>query len=351
MWQHGGDILTVKQNTAKEHFIDFSANINPLGQPKSVQEAIISSATASLNYPDPFCRQLKQAIEVFEQVDETQICCGNGAAEVIFKLAYATKPKSVLIPAPTFAEYEQAIKQVGAKVNYFHLKEQNNFTVSEAIVKYIKGNQMVFVCNPNNPVGNTVAHELIEKIAAECKKQSALLVLDECFMNLVENHQSAKRLLKKYSNLIILKAFTKSFAIPGIRLGYCLCSDVKLIKKLEKTGPPWSVSTPAQLAGVAACGEQEFLQKSVQYIAKERGYLLKELEKLKVKTYPSETNFVLFYVDDINLREKLIEKGIIIRDCSNYIGLKKGFYRVAVRTAKENKQLVKCLEEVLWQAG
>lgn len=348
MWHHGGDILSVQRSNYVEKLVDFSANINPLGQPISVRNAILESADKCLNYPDPFCRELKHAISNLEGVNEEYIVCGNGAAEIIFNIAYSLKPKSALIIAPTFSEYEQAVSQVGCKVNYFYLKQDTDFIIDDSILQSIKNNDVIFICNPNNPVGNICDVNLIECILKECVKYGTTLVIDECFMDLVENSCSSKDLLDVYSNLIIIKAFTKSFAIPGIRLGYCMCSDYSICSMIEKTGPPWSVSIPAQLAGIAACGEKEFLDRSVKYICNEREFLNNNLIDNGFTVYESETNFIMFYCEDDYLRDKLIEKkGIIIRDCSNYVGLSKGFYRVAVRTHKENEYLIKNLRQIL----
>lgn len=348
-WSHGGDLLSVTKETGRADLLDFSANINPLGQPESVQVAIANSGQASLCYPDPFCRQLKESIAIYEKVNKNFIVCGNGAAELIFKIAYALAPKKALVLAPTFSEYEQALKQVGAQVNYHWLKEEYDFQVKEDILSQVKGQNMVFLCTPNNPVGNITDFSLIVQLVKECQKQGVILVLDECFMDLAENPKSAKALLETYNKLIILKAFTKSFAIPGIRLGYCLCADRSITSLLEKIGPPWSVSVPAQLAGVAACEEKAFLKSTVCYIAKERAFLKAELTRLGLRVYPSKTNFLLFYSTTNTLYKDLLQRGIVIKDCKSYKGLKEGFYRIAVRTKRENKLLIEALGEVLCQ--
>lgn len=347
MWHHGGDILSINQSSGEKKLIDFSANINPLGQPKSIQDAISQSAKASLNYPDPFCRELKKSISKFENVNQDQIVCGNGAAEIIFKIAYSLKPKSVLIPAPTFAEYEQAVRQVGAAVDYLHLDEKKNFCLDQKIHLQLVGKDMVFICNPNNPVGNVADVALIMDVVERCKRAGIIVVIDECFMDILIKPQSMSKFISDFDNLIIIKAFTKSFAIPGVRLGYCLCANKKIVDSLEKTGPPWNVSTVAQLAGIAACNETDFLRESVAYIDGENDYLSGALNDLGMYVFDSKANFILFKSCDFDLRNKLISKGFVIRDCSNYVGLSDGFYRVAVRLHHENVALIKAIEDVL----
>lgn len=347
MWVHGGDLLTMQQRIGQRNILDFSANINPLGQPVSVRKAIEGSASASVHYPDPFCRELKQAISAFEDVKSDWVTCGNGAADMIFKIAYGLKPREASIPAPTFSEYENAMKQVGAGINYHALDEKTDFRLSYDVLDSIRDSDIIFLCNPNNPVGNTLQMSLLASLLHACKQRDTLLVIDECFMDLVQDGCSAKVLLKEYQNLIILKAFTKSFAIPGIRLGYSLCRNPEIIEIMENTGPPWSVSVPAQLAGIQACSEKAFLVKSADYIAVERAFLQKELGKLSLKVYPSEANFLLFHINDTDLCSKLKRKGILIRNCANFRGLSAGFYRIAVRTHEENICLLKYLREAI----
>lgn len=349
---HGADIYTAAEKSGidKDKIIDFSSNINPLGMPASVKEAAINSISYSDKYPDINSRELTKSISKEEKVPESWIFTSNGAAESIFRIVYYLKPEMGLVMAPAFSEYENALKSSGAQVTYYGLKEEQDYKVKDDILNCINTEtQIVFICNPNNPTGQLTDKETAEKIIRCCKQAGAFAVADECFLDFIENKEeySVVNFLGKYDNLIVLKAFTKIYAMPGIRLGYCLSSNKKFIEGLKISGPPWNVSTIAQSAGVAALKEKEYVFKSVAYINEQRRYLAEELNKLNIKTYNSYANYILFKIhENIDLKEEMLKKGILIRSCSNYRNLDSSYYRIAVKTAEENKQLIKALKEI-----
>lgn len=349
---HGADIYTAseKSGTDKDKIIDFSSNINPLGMPDSVKEAAINSISHSGRYPDINSRELTRGISKEEDVHENWIFASNGAAEAIFRIAYYLRPEKALVTAPAFSEYESALKSAGAQVTYYNLEEENDFKIRDDILNCINPEiEIVFICNPNNPTGQLINSGTAEKIIMHCKKAGAFVVVDECFLDFVENKEeySVVKLMEKYDNLIVLKAFTKIYAIPGIRLGYCMSSNKKLIEGLKASGPPWNVSAVAQSAGVAALEEREYVVRTVVYIKEQRKYLVEELNKLNVKTYDSYANYILFKIhDNIDLKEEMLKKGILIRSCSNYKNLGSDYYRIAVKTAEENKLFIEALKEI-----
>lgn len=347
--KHGGDIYSYIQANSKNP-IDFSANTNPLGIPKGVCKALKSSVDSFAAYPDINCSKLKDALSVHEGVHKEQIIFGNGAADIIYKICYAIKPENALLLSPTFSEYEAALKNVDCKVNYYSLKYENGFRLLPDFLESIKGNEIIFICNPNNPTGMVTRKELIYSIAKECKKEKCILVIDECFMDFVCDHEnySFKEFLKDFDNVIILKAFTKIYALAGLRLGYCLSSNKRLLSRVEKMGQPWSVSTPAQVAGVAALKEDEYLSKTEENTAAERKYLTRSLRKLGLTVFDSFSNYILFKTEiPIDLYLKLYLKGILIRKCENFKGLDKSYYRIAVKGRKDNSRLIKALSEIL----
>lgn len=145
---------------------------------------------------------------------------------------------------------------------------------------------------------------------------------------------------------MILKAFTKLYAMPGLRLGYVLCGDEALAGCIRSCGQCWAVSVPAQVAGIAALKETEYVKETLKIISKEREYLFKALSVLGMKVYPSEANFLLFRCDK-PLDRLLLKEGIAIRSCENYEGLEYGFFRIAVRSHNENEILIRAIERVL----
>lgn len=350
MESHGADIYTASRISGihEDSIIDFSSNINPLGVPESVEIAAMNSIKNANRYPDINSRELTEAIAASEHVPTEWIFVSNGAAEAIFRIAFYLKPGKGLVTAPTFSEYENSLKLSGTDVDVYNLCEENNFKINHDVLNSIDNTDIVFLCNPNNPTGQITDSSTVVKIADHCKKNNAVLVVDECFLDFVENKEkySIVNKLQEYDRLIVLKAFTKIYAIPGIRLGYCMCSNKQLIRGLKSSGPPWNVSTIAQAAGIAALKEKEYVKKSVDYVKIQREYLVYELQKINIKTYESHANYVFLKTDILQLKQKLLKKGILIRDCSNYRNLSENYYRIAVKSEHENKLLIQKLKEI-----
>lgn len=344
---HGGEIYN------KEIYLDFSVNTNPLGLPKGVREILKSAIDQFSLYPDPNCTALKEAIGKKEKIDTDYIICTNGASDLIFRLCLAKRPSKSLVLAPTFSEYEKALKAVGSEILYYNLKEETGYEVKENILENIKEIDMLFLCNPNNPVGNVIDGELLRKIARRCKKEQILLVMDECFLDfiMVEDGQEdagfsliGEVLENKY--IFLIKAFTKFYAMAGLRLGYGIGLDKELIKQMDNVGASWSVSIPAQLAGTIACEEVEYVELTKALIKSERAFLSEELKHLGLKVFQPRANYILFKASS-RLYDKLLNRGILIRQCGNYRGLTRDYYRIAVRNRAENEILIKNIGECL----
>ncbi|MDR1665292.1 MAG: aminotransferase class I/II-fold pyridoxal phosphate-dependent enzyme, partial [Clostridiales bacterium] len=247
-YEHGGDIYA---NT--KVLLDFSVNTNPLGMPEEVRDALISRVDEFSRYPDPECRELRGAVAAYENVPEDFILCGNGAADLIHRLCRAVKPRSALVLAPTFSEYERALEQAGCSVTRHTLFPENNFEVAENMLERLTPEtDMLFLCNPNNPTGRLINGGLLEKILHRAHENHILTVVDECFIAFTRVGVSAKKYLYQMPGLVVLKALTKTYALAGLRLGYMLASDKALLKKTADAGQCWGVSVPAQVAGVAA---------------------------------------------------------------------------------------------------
>ena len=342
--KHGGDIYS------EACTLDYSANINPLGPPSSVIEAVYRSMEQIVNYPDVQCRKLCHAIAEHEYVKEEQVICTNGASELLYAFAAALKPKKALLLAPTFADYEKALRSVGCRIDYYLLREENNFEPQSDILRQLTPDiDFVVICNPNNPTGKLINKELLTEIIAKCQKLNIKILIDECFMDFVadENAYSMIEKLQSNNNLIILKAFTKTYAMPGLRLGYCLTADTNLLLCLHECGQDWNVSVPAQEAGCAALDETAYVEKAKKLIAKERRYLTAALNRLGAKTYGSEANYIFFKLEQPqDLKEQLLKKGFLIRSCANYHNLNGNYYRIAVKRHAVNIRFIKALKEV-----
>lgn len=346
---HGGDLY----GTAIE--LDYSANTNPYGTPEGVKRAIQEALGEVYHYPDPYCRELVRAISDWEQVPEEWILCGNGAAELIYSYAEAVRPKRAAELAPAFSEYALGLKRVGCELDRYLLSPEREFLPDGEFLAFLeeKKPEAVFLCNPNNPTGRRLELQYLEAILMLCRKNGMLLFLDECFLDLsAENgiDYSASRFLREHPQLFILKAFTKSYGMAGVRLGYGMSSDPELLKRMAKTVPPWNVSLLAQKAGVAALREQAFLKRTRQTIQSERRRLQRGLEALGFWVCPSEANFLLFYGAE-GLEEALRNKRIAIRNAANFYGLGSGWYRIAVRLPEENKRLLEAIRQIREEAS
>lgn len=339
-FEHGGDVYD------REVRLDFSININPLGMPSEVKKAAHEALDNSSSYPDPKYQQLKNEIAKKHGISPEFVCVGNGAADLIFTLIRALQPKKALLIAPSFSEYEKALSSVDCDISYYVAKEENHFEVQEDLLEAIRPEHDFFmICNPNNPIGNVIEHEFMQRIIMRCNECHVFLCIDECFKDFVESSDQLP--LGEY---FILKAFTKMYAMPGLRLGYGLCNQVDVLLKMQFAAQTWPVSTVAQAAGMAALALEGFEEKTKEIIAIERKYMEKALGDLGFEVFLSKTNYIFFrafrYKNQEKtvwdtLKEDLLNFGINIRDCSNFRGLNKGYYRIGLRRSEENQELIK----------
>ena len=333
---HGGDWAGYRAEFGRDP-LDFSANVSPLGLPEGVAKAITAALATADRYPDPLCRALREKLAVAEGVPAEWLLCGNGAADLIFRLALAAKPRTALVTAPTFAEYATALETAGCTVERYFLREENDFAVTKDLLNAVRpGTNMVFLCQPNNPTGQLAEPALVEALLRRCEAVGAVLAVDECFLDF----------LPEGEGLIILKAFTKLYGMAGVRLGYCLCSDTELLAWMRAAGQPWAVSSLAQAAGIAALDETEYVAKVRALIEAQRPVLADGLRALGLRVIEGRANYLLFRAPEA-LGEALRRKGAVLRSCGNYPGLDASWYRTAVRTENENRQLLALLAETL----
>lgn len=356
---HGGDLYgaAMQSRRAEGELLDFSSNINPLGVQPEVREAVLRAMERVEQYPDPLCRRLVTALAEKEQVREEQLLCGNGGADLIYRFAYGLRPKKAMLPAPAFAEYEEALRRAGTEMIFQNLNDKKQ--VDDTFVEALPGDaDAVFLCNPNNPTGLLTKRSIILKLLEKARCGGTLVFLDECFLDFVEEDiqtangvsegYSLKKYIEEFPNLVILKSFTKMYAIPGLRLGYVLSANGELLENMRLAGQPWSVGGLAQEAGIAALKDAEFPGRTREYVKRERSFLKTEMEKLGFFVYDGAANYLCFCVPgEKELYEKLLEQGILIRRCGNYRNLDAEHYRVAVRSHEENKRLLEAFRMVL----
>lgn len=338
---HGGNVYAYD---AIE--LDYSVNLNPLGMPPQILQAVRDAAPQYEIYPDIYCRELAAAVAEREEVPAQWLVFGNGAADLIVRLCSALAPKRALVPGPTFAEYAIAARQAGAEIVCHSLCEDNGFQITRAYAQAVQpGIDLVFLCNPNNPTGRLAEPGAVEQVLQACSRVGATLVVDECFLDFTRG-QSCKPLMPQAQNLIILKAFTKMFSMAGLRLGYLLCANAAVRQAIFERGQRWSVSTPAQVAGVAAAALRDYPARTRALVEQERPWLQAQLQALGCQVYPSDSNFFLFR-SRTDLWDRALEKGILLRSCANFEGLDPHYYRVGVKSREKNEKLAACLAQLL----
>ncbi len=379
--RHGGDIYSY------QNIRDFSANINFRGMPEPVRAAAVRAVDLAVHYPDPDYRKLRAALASREQaanprIAPGQIVCGNGAAELMFALASCLRPHRALLPVPSFFEYEQALVSCGCAVEHFMLREEDSFALDGRFAKALSGADtgsgeagwrgrpdMVILGNPNNPTGRLIESGVLERILDICLERGIFVVLDESFFDFLCDDDLGKTFsgtecIDRYPNLMVLKSFTKMYAIPGLRFGYAVCSGgsagwyaggrpERILSDgtppadcLRTVLQPWNVSLPAQEAACAAASELAFAQETARQIRCSREEMKRRMEQAGFRVYPSAANYLLFRGSP-KLKEECVKLGFLIRDCGNYPGLcpdrDGAYFRICIRSREENEELLAAL--------
>jgi threonine-phosphate decarboxylase len=355
---HGGEVLDAafKSGFKREAILDFSSSVNPLGTSKKALDAVKAGFGQIAAYPDSNSTELREVIaKHYQVIDKNNVVIGNGSTELmyLFAEAFLKKGDFAVMAAPTFGEYESAVRKTGEDVKF--VKLNSNFQVDpQAFIKGMAGAKMVFFCNPNNPTSLLTPTSQLTEIIEAALTQDSLVFLDEDFLEFVENEQALSMIskIKKYPNLFVLRSFTKIFGLTGLRVGYGIASE-EIINALLCAKIPWNVNCLAQSAAVAALNDQEHLQKTYKLVKEEKAFLQEGLSKIKgFKIYPPDANF--FFIDvrktgltAAQLTQKMLSEGILIRDCTSFRGLDEYYIRIAVKQHGENVRLLEALGKVI----
>ena len=349
---HGANVDNMAKKFGKNEndIIDFSSNVNP-HIISDLGKYVLEGLEKSRSYPDINYTNLRNNISDYIKVDSERIIPGNGATEIIYLLMKSIKRRLAILN-PTFSEYGRGAKLNNLEIIDFHLKEENNFSIDlDEIQKNMDKFDSLFVCNPNNPNGKVKdLNELLDLMIENDK----LLIVDETFMEFVgeEEKYSLINKIEQTPNLFILKAVTKFFGMPGLRLGYGVTSNKQIIKNIYEYKEPWTINSFAENLSNYLFKDKEYINGSKDYYINERKFMLEELRKIsRLKVYDTDTNFVLIKLDDDeanSLKLELFEKyNILIRDASNFIGLDKSYIRVAIKSHNDNKVLIESLRKIL----
>ena len=350
---HGGNLADVarRYGVDAESLADFSASINPLGQPAAVGRILREAADSLLHYPDPDCTELARALAEARGCAPSQVIVGNGSNELIYLLCRVLDPRRAVIAEPTFSEYAAALGQTGCGIERVFAAPGDSFRRPlEALERAARDADVAFVCNPNNPTGALAAAEDLLDVAAQAP--DCTFVVDEAFIDFAPEAPSCAG----QGQVLTLRSMTKFYAVPGLRLGYAVGPE-GLMQRLRAAREPWSVNTLAQEVGLAVLEDSEFAARTHELVAEERAFLLEGLAaNALLEPFPTSVNFVLVRIKDPGiacdaLRDALIPKGVVIRHCSNFPGLGGRYFRVAVRTRPENERLLSSLSEAVSGRG
>lgn len=345
---HGGDVY---RNNVK---LDFSVNVNPIGVDKKIKSKLNYSVDDIERYPDPEQAKLRIALAEKFGISEDNIICGNGASELFVAIVHAIRPKRVVCPVPSFYGYERAAWACGAELRCYPLKKEKGFTLDSEFLTFLKPDvDLVFLANPNNPVGNRIDSEFLIDVLDTCLENDIYVVLDECFIEFLNhNYYDMRARLKRYQNLMVVRAFTKYYAIPGIRLGYLLCDNENLMSRIKLQLPEWNISALAEAAGLAALSCEASYANTSIIVRRERSNMETFLKRAfsehgyELEIIEGEANFMLIKTD-IDLYTRLLNRGVLIRDCSDFRGLEQGYYRIAIKNHDMNEEFIKIVEECL----
>ena len=360
---HGGDVwgFSRKYNIPLEKVLDFSGPINFLGPSPKAVEAVKQHAKLIRFYPDPNPVELKLEIAKYvgHGVDAANIILGNGSIELIYMITEIfPRGFKAVIPVPSFTEYEKAALRVHGETVFVQLPE--NFALeTESIKKAIgEDTRIVYICNPHSPSGTLYNREKILDLVDFCHKKNVILSVDENYIEFTGKTQDASMVgyVKKYENLFVIRSVTKFYGMPGIRFGYGIVTE-SLLDTLQTVRQPWSINSLAGYATLAAFKDTEFIENTKRTIAKERAQLAKMLSEIGgLHVFPSETNFLLVKIlnpkfTSSMLKEQMAKEGILIRDCSTFVGLDDSYFRVTVRSSRDNSKLIETLQKKLNKTG
>jgi threonine-phosphate decarboxylase len=352
---HGGNVKQICDiyGLNPDEIIDFSASINPLGYPTVVRTAVSEQFNDILHYPDSQCTDLRKTIAEKIPCNESNVIVGNGSNELFYLIPRALQPKKGVLLHPTFGEFKDAFCNSNIDVVEI-INDDKDFPVINTNISMLKSVEdcMVFLCNPNNPTGQlTRRKDIIELVN---NNPNRLIVIDEAFMDFVEDDEkySVIKDAPLMDNLIVVRSLTKFYGFPGLRLGYLVANE-SIVNRLMRYKEPWTVNTIAQVAGMAAINDEEFTANTRQYVSYEKAFLYDGLKMVKgIHPFQPTVNFILVRIGDngittSEIQNLLLKNNILIRNCSNFVGLDENYFRVAVKTREDNRKLLSALKLVM----
>ena len=352
---HGANLydLSRKYGFSKDEFLDFSSNINPFGTSAKAKNYVINNINMVSTYPDPDYINLKKSISSYCNCNTKNIVLGGGATELISSFINILKPKKAILLSPAYSEYERELNKNNCEIIKYFSKDYNDFKIDPVdLVDFINQHQadLVVICNPNNPTGFAFSKYEISVILNNI---NAFVMVDETYVEFTNTSiYSSTQLVDNHNNLFVIRGTSKFFSTPGIRLGYGLVSNSSINNMLKDKLDLWNINIIASAMGEIMFTDKEYISNCIDLILKERDYLIKSLSKFDdLKVYNSNGNFILCKIQSkkitaMDLRNILISKKIIIRDCQSFDGLDEYYFRVCILKPEDNRYLIDNLSKI-----
>ena len=356
---HGSDLELIEQfyGMPKDQIISFSANINPLGISPAFRQSLLENIDQVMTYPDREYTVLKNALSRYCNIPYEYILAGSGATELISRFIQCIHPQKAMLLAPTYSEYEREIKLSGGELIPYYLKPDLEFKLdlSAFCTALDSSFDLLILCNPNNPTGSVLHHDELHAILEHCKENDIYVMIDETYVEFTENIQdiTAIPFTLQYDNLFVLRGISKFFAAPGLRLGYAATGSQHIREIIQSTKNPWTINSLAASAGASMFSDEDYIQRTQEFIYAERKRLVSILMKEPgLHVYPPAANFILLKLlkdglTSFEVFEYLIKDGLMLRDCSSFEGLDGQFIRFCFSTSENNDRLVRRLREIL----
>ena len=355
---HGSEIekISACYHIKKEAIVNFAGNVNPLGLPASVKEAVATHADLFSSYPDREYLSLRNVLSNYCDVPADYILPGNGSSELIALLIEARAPKHTLILGPTYSEYSRELTFSGSTQDYYHLQETSDFRpdLEDLFHTLSDGYDFLIICNPNNPTSSAIFRDELKELLAFCKRKNIFVMIDETYVEFAPDISAitAVPLTKQFSNLMVLRGVSKFYAAPGMRFGYGITGNSEFLKTMREKQIPWSLNSLGAFAGEMLFQDHDYYQQTRNLILSERQKMYETIKTLPTfKIYPAYANFLLVKilkdgVTSFDVFERCIQKGLMIRDCSSFQCLEGEYVRFCIQMPEENQRLLDLLQTI-----
>lgn len=349
---HGSDLEKIADyyHLSKENIVLFGANVNPLGLSGQVKKDLAAHLDVISSYPDRNYTDLKKAIASYTGTSAEHIVVGNGSTELISLLISQRAPKKALLLGPTYSEYARELNLVGGTLEYYNLKEEQDFKLDISdLTDALKSDiDLLIICNPNNPTSSAVSTPDIRELLAVCRSLGIFVMIDETYIEFAPKGAalSAVPLVPEFDNFMVIRGVSKFFAAPGLRFGYGLTSNQAFLQTLLTHQNPWSLNSVGAYAGERMLKDTDYIKKTWTLIDSERTRMCTELSGLDtVKIYPAYANFVLVRIlkeglTSFDVFEKAIHQNLMIRDCSSFESLNGEYVRFCIMNPEDNDRLL-----------